>query len=274
MAGNDQPFIVCVYAKRMSTAATLVTTMITRLSSSARKVKLDAIEERAHRADARDPECRGRDDPAEEETDRRSQDEARDEQGVVPGLALEARAEGDRREREDGDERGDREELPDDVVHDGVVDGVERAQEQRREPALAHEELELVRVPGEREVQNDRERDVVGGEIGDAERADRAAAGLRDRDPGREEDDRAQDREEDVEEELHPVLRRVLEPGDEERAVRPDHAVATGSSPLKMRSTASSMGGSSTDRSASRSLRSPTCRAVRSATLSRGTSSV
>src|SRR5947208_2721181 len=130
--------------------------------------ELDAIEERAHRAHARDPECRGRDDPAEEETDRRSKDEARDEQGVVPGLALEARAEGDRREREDGDERGDREELPDDVVHDG----------------------------------------------------------------------------------------------------------ATGSSPLKMRSTASSMGGSSTDRSASRSPRSPTSRAVRSATFSRGTRSV
>src|SRR5947199_213635 len=161
----------------------------------------------------------------------------------------------------------------------------ERLLERRRAPEDVDRDAEHVRERHrvrddlERAGEKRERRDLSGEDELDAieERAHRAHARdpeCRGRDPGREEDDRAQDREEDVEEELHPVLRRVLEPGDEERAVRPDHAVATGGSPLKMRSTASSMGGSSTDRSASRSPRSPTSRAVRSATFSRGTRSV
>src|SRR2546423_518218 len=106
---------------------------------------------------------------------------------------------------------------------------------------------------------------------------DRAAIRRRDRDPRGEEDDRADDREEHPEQRLDPVRGHLLESGEQQGAIGPDqrHHVATGSSfsPEKTRSMTSSIGGSSSDRSASASPRSATRRAVRAGASARGTRS-
>src|SRR5688500_2115071 len=126
------------------------------------------------------------------------------------------------------------------------------------------------------------EADEVRREVADRESTDPAALRRGDGGPRREEDDRPDDRKEHPEQRLDPVLRGLLQSRDEQRAVDAEErhrAVPTSSrasgwssfSPEKTRSMTSSIGGSSSERSASESPRSRTRRAVVSAACARGT---
>src|SRR3989442_5557263 len=129
---------------------------------------------------------------------------------------------------------------------------MQRPQELRREPTHPHLELEVVRVPAHRQIAHERETDVVGGEVADVVCADLAALRVRDRYPRREEDHRAYDREQHPEDRLHAIRGGRLDLGDEERAVRANHALTIVCSVVKTRSMTSSIGGSSTQMSARR----------------------
>src|SRR6185437_2249232 len=123
--------------------------------------------------------------------------------------------------------------------------------------------------------------DVVRREIARGVRPHRAALGRDDGVPGGEEDHRPHQVADEPEDHLHPILDRVLKAGQEEGAVGADHGARPGSSepaapagirsPLKTRSITSSIGGSSTEKSARWVWKSRTRRAAASGAPSRGT---
>src|SRR3981081_1691709 len=153
----------------------------------------------------------------------------------------------------DDQERNERRRLAAAVIGHRGVKRRQRAQELRRQAALSDLELELERVPRRRQMPDDRQRDVIPGEVGRRVAADAAALRVRDGGPGREEDHGADDREEHPQHGLDAVLGRGLDLRDEQLAVDPDHAVASasGRSDAKTLSMTSSIGGSSTLMSAS-----------------------